>query len=48
MRVPVKKRPKIIVSDFQETENFVFGTSIVAGNKEVHAELLQMITAENF
>jgi myo-inositol-1(or 4)-monophosphatase len=37
-----------IVSDFQETENFVFGTSIVAGNKEVHAELLQMIAAENF
>tara|TARA_B110000090_G_scaffold5681_1_gene5915 strand:- start:2766 stop:3554 length:789 start_codon:yes stop_codon:yes gene_type:complete len=37
-----------IVSDFQETENFVFGTSIVAGNKEIHAELLQMIAAENF
>jgi myo-inositol-1(or 4)-monophosphatase len=37
-----------IVSDFQETENFVFGTSIVAGNKKIHAELLQMIAAENF
>jgi len=37
-----------IVSDFQETENFVFGTSIVAGNKEIHAELLKIITAENF
>jgi myo-inositol-1(or 4)-monophosphatase len=37
-----------IVSDFQGTENFVFGTSIVAGNTEIHAELLQMIAAENF
>jgi myo-inositol-1(or 4)-monophosphatase len=37
-----------IVSDFQETKNFVFGTSIVAGNKEIHAGLLQMIADENF
>jgi myo-inositol-1(or 4)-monophosphatase len=37
-----------IVSDFQETENFVFGTSIVAGNREIHAGLLQMIADENF
>jgi myo-inositol-1(or 4)-monophosphatase len=37
-----------IVSDFQGTQNFVFGTSIVAGNTEIHAELLQMIAAENF
>jgi myo-inositol-1(or 4)-monophosphatase len=37
-----------IVSDFQKTGNFVFGTSIVAGNKEIHAGLLQMIGDENF
>jgi myo-inositol-1(or 4)-monophosphatase len=37
-----------IVSDFQGTENFVFGTSIVAGNKEIHDGLLKVIADEKF
>lgn len=37
-----------VVTDFQATDNYLFGTSIVAGNAEIHTELLRMIAAENF
>ena len=36
------------VTDFQNEENFVFGNSIIAGNRAIHANLLKLIKSKNF
>ncbi len=37
-----------IVSDFKNGEDFVFGNSILAGNKEIHEELISLIASKDF
>ncbi len=37
-----------IVTDFNNEKNFVFGTSILAGNPAIHADLLRLIAAKDF
>ncbi|MGB1038972.1 MAG: inositol monophosphatase family protein [Bacteroidia bacterium] len=37
-----------IVTDFNNGQNFVFGNTILAGNKEIHADLLALISKGDF
>ena len=37
-----------IVTDFNNGKDFVFGTSILAGNPAIHADLLRLIAAKDF